>query len=428
MRKNWLHIFVPAALILLCALPAAAQQGAAEVRGQVVDAEGNPLEGVKITFVNPAKPDRVYEGSTNKKGRYYIRGLLYYEAQKDWTATVELEGFVVGSIDVTSRNQQRIVDKFESRIGSEQALPAIRIPGFGEVILDAVMVPEQEVASVDEVPATLPEAVAVTEGGPVSGQKPLEAANARFAAGDLEGAVPLYEKAIEAEPDNAEAHRRLAQVLYKLDRMGPAARQAMKATELEPESLDAQMVLYSVYVASDNLAGAQAALDRASEIAPGDKQVLDQGAYLAERSGDPDRAIEAYRAIVEAYPGDVNAWTALGSLYAQTGDDKRSEEAYQKVVELKPDDAYQVFYNIGALIMNRGNPDEADSRKAVDAFRKAIEIKPDYAKAHQQLAFALLGTGDLGGAAKSFERYLELEPDAEDAGTVRALLDGLKSR
>lgn len=423
-------VCVALGLALAVASPASAQRPEAEVRGQVLDGDGNPLQGVKVTFTNPAQ-SRVYDATTNKKGRYYMTGLLYNEAHKDWQAAVELEGWMPVSVDITSRTPSLVVDKFESKVGTNGKIPVFRIGAIGQVIMDVVMRPAEEVLV-----ETAPVATIVPEaGGPppaVPGapppQKPLDAANAKFAAGDLEAAVPLYEKAIESEPDNAEAHRRLAQVLYQLERFAPAAKAAAAAAELEPESLDAQMVLYSVYVATDNLTAAKVALERAREIDPDNRKVLEQGAYLAERSGDTGAAIEAYEAITAVAPDDINAWTSLGSLYAEAGDSKRSQEAYRKVVELKPDEAYQIFYNIGALIMNRGDASEAEQRKAIDAFRKAIEIKPDYAKAHRQLAFALLGVGDLEGAADAFERYLQLAPKADDAAMVRSLLDGIKSK
>ena len=75
------------AFLLLAALPALGQAGSASVRGKVVDADGNPLEGVKVIFTNPVRPDTSYDGTTNKKGRFTISGLLYDETSKRWSIT-----------------------------------------------------------------------------------------------------------------------------------------------------------------------------------------------------------------------------------------------------------------------------------------------------------------------------------------------------
>jgi Flp pilus assembly protein TadD len=129
--------------------------------------------------------------------------------------------------------------------------------------------------------------------------------------------------------------------------------------------------------------------------------------------------------VVEVAPDDTEAWMSLGDLYAASGDTAKSEQAYQRVIELEPANAHQIFFNLGALIINNPNRTDADSQKAIAAFRKAVELKPDYAQAHKQLAFALLGVGDRAGAKAALESYVELAPDAPDAAQMRAMINTL---
>ena len=71
-----LPALIAATILLVALLPnAMAQAGASEASGQIVDAEGNPMAGVKITFSPVREPDLSYKGKTNKKGRYYVQGL-----------------------------------------------------------------------------------------------------------------------------------------------------------------------------------------------------------------------------------------------------------------------------------------------------------------------------------------------------------------
>lgn len=68
-------------------------QAVSEARGIIKDNEGNPLVGVKLVFRNTASDQAVYEVSTNKKGRFYIDNLLYYQNQEGrWLVTVEFPG------------------------------------------------------------------------------------------------------------------------------------------------------------------------------------------------------------------------------------------------------------------------------------------------------------------------------------------------
>jgi tetratricopeptide (TPR) repeat protein len=186
------------------------------------------------------------------------------------------------------------------------------------------------------------------------------------------------------------------------------------------------MLLSAIYIKSGDLDSARATLDAARTLAPEDIRVYEQMAYVAKEAGEVEDQIAAYEAIAELNPGNAEAWLALGGLYAKTGQMKQSQEAYQRVVDLDPENAYQTYYNLAVLILNRDNPTEEDTRRAIEALRKAVEIKPDYAQAWKQLAFALIGAGQRPGAAEALEKYLKYKPNAPDAGQMQRLIASLR--
>jgi Flp pilus assembly protein TadD len=247
----------------------------------------------------------------------------------------------------------------------------------------------------------------------------------KAAEGDLEGSIEFFEKAIEDEPEDPERHTAMASALYQLDRLEEAESHARTAVELNPQNIDAHMSLYSIHVAKGELDQAKLALDQTRSLAPDDIRVLKQLAFVADQVGNTDDAIAAWERVSELDPGDTEAWMNLGDLYAGSGDTAKSEQAYQRVTELDPANAHQIFFNLGALIMNRASRSDADTRRAVELFRKAVEIKPNYAQAHQQLAFALLGVGDRTGAKQSLEQYVKHAPGAPDAARMQALIQSL---
>lgn len=412
-------------LLAVCALLANGvvwAQAVSEARGIIRDNEGNPLQGVKIVFRNTASDRAVYETRTNKKGRFYIDNLLYYQNQEGrWLVTVELDGYVATSLEFNSRTQVRLVDKFTKNLGPDVRIPPLNIRPLGKAELNFVMTPADQLATVAEVE----EEDAAAEAPPAPRQDPWDRALMLANAGDLEESVESFEKAIKEEPDNAGRQDTFAKVLYQLERYDEAEAQARSAIALDPANTSTHLVLYSIYVGRDDLESAQAALDAAREQDPHDRDVLEQVAWLASRKGKPEEAIPAYEAMTAADPGDVEAWVALGGLYAGEGLMEQSEAAYRKVVELDPTNAYQTFFNIGVLTENKDVLTDEDNRRAVEAFRKAVEIKPDYAEAWRRLAFASLRTGDLSGTRAGLERYLELAPDAPDAAQVKAMLGGL---
>ncbi len=414
-------------VLLLFACSLAAQgalmaQAMSEARGIIKDNEGNPLQGVKVTFRNTASDQAVYETSTNKKGRYYVDNLLYYQNQEGrWLVSAELPGYVATAIEFTSRTQVRLVDKFTKNLGPGVQVPPLNIRPLGEAEVNFIMTPEDQLAVV----ALVEEEDAAADAPPAPKEDPWDRALMLANSGDLEDSVEYFEKAIKDEPDDAGRQDTLAKVLYQLERFDEAEALARSAIELDSSNVSTHMVLYSVYVARDDLTSARQALDAAWEQDPADRQVMEQMAWLASRNGSPEDAIAAYEAMTVADDGDVEAWVALGGLYAEQDMLDKSEAAYRKVVELDPSNAYRTFFNIGVLTENKKVLTDVDNKRAVEAFRKAVEIKPDYAEAWRRLAFASLRTGDLVGARNGLEQYITLSPDAPDAAQVKAMLSSL---
>src|SRR5215203_5399536 len=70
--RRTLMICAMAVGLAIVAAPAFAQSG--QVKGKVLDAQGNPVEGAKITLLNQ-QTNRTLETKTNKKGEYIQVGL-----------------------------------------------------------------------------------------------------------------------------------------------------------------------------------------------------------------------------------------------------------------------------------------------------------------------------------------------------------------
>src|SRR4051812_35471703 len=70
--RRTLSICAMAIGLAIVAAPVSAQTG--QIKGRVVDAQGNPVDGAKITLYNTAT-NRTLETKTNKKGEYIQVGL-----------------------------------------------------------------------------------------------------------------------------------------------------------------------------------------------------------------------------------------------------------------------------------------------------------------------------------------------------------------
>ncbi len=421
---------LPVAL-LLAGLPVHA--GTSEATGAVEDEEGNPIIGAVLTFSPDNEMAAEFTGKTNKKGRYYIPGLFNPHPDSDWNVRIEAEGYLPVHMHIESRTVNRVlVGTIETlTLKASTKIPQVRIRELGTIRIDWTMAPAEQVLAADKKPtpagAPVGEASQGTETAAAPpARDPWDEALNLASSGDLEASLPFFEKAIKREPEELQRVESYAQVLYRLERYDDAGPQAQKAIEMSPDRIDARLLLYSIHVAQDVFDQARTVLEQAREIAPQNVKVLQQLAYVASESGDPEEAIAAYETVVAVDPGDTDAWLSLANLYNSTGQTAKSEQAFQRVSELEPDDAHQIFFNLGALIINNTDRSDADTQKAILAFRRAVELKPDYAAAHKELALALLGIGDRAGARDNLSTYVALVPDAPDAPSMQALINSLE--
>lgn len=402
-----------------------------EARGTVKDHEGNPVQGAIIHFKN-TNYDSTYKAKTNKKGRYYIQGLLW-DRNGMWHITVEADGFVPTLMKVTSRTQSAVVAKFEVPLkpGDKPVDINLRPTGLGEIdfILtsDAVYAEQVESGEADAAAKAVLAEDAKNAGSQPGQQEDARAKALRLAnAGELEASIEFFAKAVEDKAaEDAEFREGYAKVLYQLRRLDEAEAEARAVVALAPEALGGRKVVYTVQAARESWDDALATLEEIKGIAPDDVWALEQTAFVASRKGDGEAELAAMERVAEIAPDNAEAWARLGDLYANEGRSADSQTAFQKVVELDPENAYQTFFNIGALILQGKNLSSGETDRAIAALRRAIEIKGDYAPAHRQLANALLQKQDFAGARSSLERYLEVRPNAPDATQVQALLKAL---
>jgi tetratricopeptide (TPR) repeat protein len=415
------------AILSIAALPALAQ-GVSEANGSVLDRAGNPIQGALVTFLAKSSPDVPYSGKTNKKGRYFISGMFTGKEDELWIMECTAEGYVPIEVRIESRtvNRTLVGDPMTTKLKPGKKPPEIPIRPLGQATVDWTVAPAAEVEAEIQAAAEAAAAEAAAAAGEEAPSKdPWVEALTLASAGSLAESVELFEEAVEAEPDDAERHETFAKILYRLERYDEAETEATKAIEIEPERVESQMVLFNVYDAREDYERARAILEAARKALPTDTRILLRLAYVATETGDQKGAIAAYTRVIEVDPDNAEAWLSLANLHADAGNLEASEQAYQKVVEIDPEGAHQTYYNLGATIIKRSNRSEADTRRAIEAFRKALELKPDYARAAQELAFALIGLGDMDGARQVLQSFVDHNPDSPDTPRVKSLLKTL---
>ncbi|MGC2284157.1 MAG: tetratricopeptide repeat protein [Candidatus Acidiferrum sp.] len=116
------------------------------------------------------------------------------------------------------------------------------------------------------------------------------------------------------------------------------------------------------------------------------------------------------------------AWAHFQLAYAYTAL-KRDDEAraeYERAIALDPKMS-EAFLNLGILLTQK------DPAAAVAPLRKAVDLLPAQSRPRFLLGFALERSGDIAGAAESYEAALRLDPrDVEATVHLGNLYAGLK--
>lgn len=132
--------------------------------------------------------------------------------------------------------------------------------------------------------------------------------------------------------------------------------------------------------------------------------------YAAEVEWDSEKAIDAYRALLELSPDDAAAWNNLGLNYFYLGQMERAIEGYAQAIRADSTRA-STYRNLSWVLINTGRVDEA--QRVFDAYRRRW---PD---AHYGRALALLARArqDWSGAERALEQQAT---DSELSAPLRA--------
>ena len=178
-------------------------------------------------------------------------------------------------------------------------------------------------------------------------------------------AIKLAKKAIEIE-DSSGPHRVLAYTYLLFRKHDEAVEEARKAIEMEPNSADAHNDLGHVLFQSDVAQEAVFVLKKAIRLNPYPPSMYFHNLAWAYHSlGKYEEAINSAKKAVQVNPKDIVAHRALISCYVllDRGDDARAEAT--KVLQIDPNFSVDRFAKISPL----KNKDKA--KKIWDSYRKA---------------------------------------------------------
>ena len=134
--------------------------------------------------------------------------------------------------------------------------------------------------------------------------------------------------------------------------------------------------------------------------------------YQAERLDDAEILA---RSLTKKFPEHPFAWKVLGSALKLKGNFDGAKNAHGKVLQLTPDDA-EVHNNLGNTLVHLRKLEEAEA-----CYKGAIALNENYTEAYNNLAITLLEMGRLNEAEANCRKALGQNP--EYAGVIPKFID-----
>jgi len=408
--------------VLLLAFPgltSAARKG--RLIGKVVDPEGQPIRGVRVTTTAAEIPELREVDTTDEKGLFKVDfprlNIEYlYEMEKAGHVTIKI-------------SQNWTVEGTERH--SFTMLPA-QAPTLGE--LPPAL---QAVAN----PATLA----------------FNAGARAFQSQDYDTALAKFQEATERDPSLRPAWVALSATHLEQRRYQQAAEAAEKAIALGATDEAVLKTRWEAYRQLGDEAKATKAredLERTGHLGEEAKRIYNEGVALSRFKEDA-AAFEKYQEALELDPNFEPALLGLAASGLALDRAPAAAAAAETLLKMNPEnpEALKLRYNAALKLRDEAKLIEAllglaavdattardglftlanaafdrdDMAKAKEGFGLVLKLDPSHARSHYSLGLVLMRQGAKQEAKAELERFLELAPNDPNAAMARDALKYLK--
>ena len=212
-------------------------------------------------------------------------------------------------------------------------------------------------------------------------------------------AIDAFSCVLETEPDNADIYNNMGVAYSCLGNFEQAENFYTKAIELDPELAQAY-----INELQDNLAIAH----------------LLARVYIEDQRWE-DAIVELER-VLDGEPENYDAYYDLGHVYFELGDYEAAISNFENVIEYK-DNNELLYY---ALAQAYEGNNEID--KAISNYLKAIAVNDKFILAYKKVGILFLARGDYEDAIEYFEDYMNFDIPEEEKDSVSKLVERIKAK
>jgi tetratricopeptide (TPR) repeat protein len=231
----------------------------------------------------------------------------------------------------------------------------------------------------------------------------------------IDRAIAEYRKAMEADPDSLFLRVELAELFWRMGRIADAVRDAEAVLKINPDQADAHRLLANIYwrnlgesqpdkVAKESLGKAIEHFEALGRLNPKDIENLLLLGRLYGLNNERDKAEETFKTILNADPDSKNALVSLAQLYFDHGEYDQAVDLLKRIPEPELD-ARMMAMLAYAYAQAR------DYENAIAVYEKALTQSPDNQDVRRAYADALAGAGKYSAARAELQRVIKLEPE-----------------
>ena len=408
------HAIALALVLILMAAGSASAARKGRLVGRVLDPDGNPVEGVRVTATSNDVPGFREVETTDMKGVFKVN---FDEINVVYKYRFEKAGY-----------QTLMTEQMWRKDGTGRH--------------DFTLYPGEAptVGGLAPVSTTSPAITAFNSGVEAYDDK------------DYAAAVAKFEEALEHDPELRYAWGALSAAQLELKHYQEAAEAAEKAIALGSSSDTVLRTRWEAYRNLGDEAKAAAAiqdLERAGRRTEEAKKVFNEAVRLS-KAGDLEGAFVRFQEAVEIDPNLQVALLGVATTGLKIDRNAEAAAAAEIILEEDPgnDQALRLRYNASLKIGDEDlifdslvglaavEPemaldalwrlavfayDGSDMERAKERFGWVLEVEPNYPQCHYYLGLIYMNEGANEEAAKYFERFVELAPNDPEAATASEL-------
>jgi protein O-GlcNAc transferase len=228
-----------------------------------------------------------------------------------------------------------------------------------------------------------------------------------------------YQRAIETNPNHAEAHHALAELYLLQNQPETAIKFCRQAIQTRPNFALAYKTLGNAFVAQKNYDAAFRSYSQALTHQPNFAEVYSNVAGVYFLQNQLDQAIATYQKALSLDNTLPAIYWNLGKVLERQNKVNETITCWQKALELQSDyGGAPAQYQLGVKLLASGKRDDAIRR-----YQKAIELQPDFVDANWDLC-EVMGLQNYPAARSISQRFCQ---NVRDPKQVLALLAKIKS-